>query len=180
MRNTVTATGDALQLAWQESRDAAGKVRPGVVKGWALRRWKADARPAPTRETLPVPSTWTGSDQGLGEKACGGGVFSQGDSHMRCQLLALDDPRDPGGKTSLIFLRSTRVNQDWAWNGRAPSTEFATSSVLWFGEAGRRWLEVLKMNGQAARDLPQTIKGLPGRALKSIGWHLDRPALWPE
>ena len=176
VHHAIDATGRVIRLSWAP-RPAEGSPRPSKDRpapGWHAER--ARDLSGTTWEALPLPAPWlaTAGRDLPGEKACGSA--SQGGPEI-CQVLALDDPRDPTGQRSLLFLRSTVANRDYN------DSAVGDTAVWWFDEAAGRWQLVFETTGFGARyavfDLPKSLFPGPGR-LRSIGWHLEQPVLWVD
>lgn len=175
VHHAIDATGRIVRLSWAPRPDTGASPDPDrALPGWHLQRAR-DAQGA-TWDTLPLPAEWLKGDDrdAPGEKACGSA--SGGDRGL-CQVLALDDPRDPSGQRSLLFLRSTLANVDRS------DADVGSTTVWWYDEAARRWQRVFETSGLGTRhavfDLPATL--FPGKGrLRSIGWHLEQPVLWVD
>ena len=184
VHHAIDATGRVIRLSWA-ARPDADKPRPPADRpapGWHIERARDVGGTA--WEALPLPEAWVevakvakvaqvANPHSPGEQACS---TARGDRGL-CQVLALDDPRDPTGRRSLLFLRSTVANLD------INDAALGDTTVWWFDEAARRWQQLFKTTGLGPRhavfDLPQALSPGPGR-LRSIGWHLEQPVLWVD
>jgi len=172
VNNAIDMEGRVIRLSGMAKLDASsGSRMANSAPGWSIERTHSVGGDA--WELLPLPNEWR-QETKPGEKDCGSA--SDG-GPGRCQLLALANPRDPTGKSALLFLRSTTANRDW------PQGDIGTTTVWWFNEPKRVWQLVLQVNGLPARyapfDLPQSLFPGAGR-LRSMGWHLDQPVLWVD
>ncbi|MBC7437920.1 MAG: hypothetical protein H7332_17850 [Bdellovibrionales bacterium] len=175
VHHAIDSAGRIIRLSWSPKPDVEPKpVNNRRGPGWHVERARDVGGTA--WEALPLPAAWlAAADQGNpGEKACGA---ASNEDRGICQVLALDDPRDPTGQRSLLFLRSTVANQDH--NDAA----IGGTTVWWFDEAARRWQLVFETKGLGPRyavyDLPKALFPGTGR-LRSIGWHLEQPVLWVD
>jgi hypothetical protein len=170
----IDPAGRVTRLSWTPQPDDGKPTAGRPAPGWHVERTRDVG--GKDWEALPLPEPWLKVEDrdAPGEKPCG--TASSGD-RGRCQVLALDDSRDPSGQSSLLFLRSTSANQDHI------ETTLGDTTVWWFDEAARQWRLVLQAKGLAARhavvDLPKALFPGPGR-LRSIGWHLEQPVLWVD
>lgn len=166
--HAIDMAGRVIRLTWVSNNEAPSDS--GKERGWQIQRTRSVGGKA--WEPLPRPSEWRKEDA-AGSQDCGSGDEGSG----RCQLLALSDPRDPTGKATLLFLRSTVANRDWS------SSEMGKTKVWWFDESKRAWQLVLQVDGLSARhamfELPQSLFPGGGR-LRSMGWHLAQPVLWVD
>lgn len=166
--HAIDLDGRVARLRWVAGAD--DPTAPGMTPGWHIQRTSTVG--GDIWEPLPLPSEWREQAK-AGDHDCGSGV----DGTSQCQLLALSDPRDPSGKRTLLFLRSTTANRDWN------STDFGKTKVWWFNESRRAWQLALEVEGLPTRhgmfELPQSLFPGDGR-LRSIGWHLAQPVLWVD
>jgi|GEM_PF-1883958 len=170
--HAIDMQGHVIRLSWMAKPDSSNETRTvGRVPGWNIERTRSVG--GRTWESLPLPPTWR-DESNPGKSECGS---TSNGMIGRCQLLALPDPRDTSGKSTLLFLRSTNANSDWGYAG------IGTTTVWWFNESAHRWDLALQIDGLQARyamfEFPQAL--FPGmRRLRSIGWHLEQPILWVD
>ncbi len=185
--HAIDMEGRVIRLNWTAKPDESSEPRvASAAPGWSIERTLSVSNH--TWEPLPVPLAWR-SENIPGANDCDWASYGY---VSRCQLLALADPRDPTGQSTLLFLRSTRSNRDSRWydpktgmttENDTSDTSIGMTTVWWFNELARRWELALQIDGLQARyamfELPKTL--FPGTGkLRSIGWHLDQPILWVD
>lgn len=177
-RNAISATGDVLRLIWRTAQ--VGEDKMVRKPGWSLLYLNAKDLHAQEGKAkwqeLPLPDGWA-AQEFAGADQCKSGRSVDDIEGMRCQVFALDDPRDASAQASLLFLRIGQPNLDVGWSEMEAAEKIGATTVLWFDQAKQRWIKVMEVDGQSARSQPHKLD-LPGRAVHAIGWHLERPVLW--